>query len=202
MSVTSTLEILITPTVLSPRLPMFSYPTLLATQPDLTEKTSPAHPLLTETNKLTLLLPPNVVLPTSSLSIVGMYRVMLVKSYQASMDCGNREGHLPQTGNLHFSSALLSGFPRLLADQAAYRVLMSMWSKEAPLELMGKQGKEITVGLASTNRATELFKEVVLRVWRASNSPDAMPNKLRAVESIEDLYKRYLSLSMKLYTYI
>lgn len=108
------------------------------------------------------------------------------------MESSSREGSLPQTGNLHFSSALLSGFPRLLADQAAYRVLMQMWSKEAPSELMGKQGKEITVGLATTDRATDLFKEVVLRVWRASNSPDAMPNKLHAVESIEELYKRYL----------
>jgi hypothetical protein len=146
-------------------LPMFSYPTLSATaQPNSKEKIIPAHPLLTETNKLTLLLPPNIVLPTSSLSIVGMYRVMLVKSYQASMDSCNREGHLPQTGNLHFSSALLSGFPRLLADPAAYRVLMQMWSKEAPLELMGKLGKEITVGLASTNRYVYIHRYVHIHI--------------------------------------
>jgi hypothetical protein len=87
MPVLSTLEILITPSVLPP--PMFSYPTLQATaQPYPKEKITPAHPLLTETNKLTLLLPPNIVLPTSSLSIVGMYRVMLVKSYQVILSLG------------------------------------------------------------------------------------------------------------------
>jgi hypothetical protein len=35
---------------------------------------------------------------------------------------------------------------------------------------------------------------VVLRVWRASNSPDAQPDKLCAVESIETLYVREMRI--------
>ena len=78
-----------------------------------TEKTSTIlNPLLLKTNKLTSLLPLNVVLPTSSLSIVGIYRIMLLKSYQISLESNERL--LPQTGNIHSSSALLSGFPKLI----------------------------------------------------------------------------------------
>ena len=36
----------------------------------------------------------------------------------------------------------------------------------------------------------ELFKEVVLRVWRASNAPDAMVDKMKPIETIETIYKR------------
>ena len=36
----------------------------------------------------------------------------------------------------------------------------------------------------------ELFKEVVLRVWRASNAPDAMVDKMKPIETIEAIYKR------------
>ena len=39
--------------------------------------------------------------------------------------------------------------------------------------------KKITIGTATNQRATDVFKEVVLRVWRASNSPDAIPNKTK-----------------------
>jgi hypothetical protein len=37
---------------------------------------------------------------------------MLLNSYQVSLE--NAERHLPQTGTLHSSSALLSGFPKLI----------------------------------------------------------------------------------------
>ena len=43
-------------------------------------------------------------------------------------------------------------------------------------------------------RSKEVFKEVVLRVWRASNSPDAVPNKLLHVESIEVMYQREMRI--------
>jgi hypothetical protein len=40
----------------------------------------------------------------------------------------------------------------------------------------------------------DVFKEVVLRVWRASNSPDAIPDKLCPDESIEMLYVREMRI--------
>lgn len=40
----------------------------------------------------------------------------------------------------------------------------------------------------------DVFKEVVLRVWRASNSPDAIPDKLCPDESIEMLYIREMRI--------
>lgn len=58
----------------------------------------------------------------------------------------------------------------------------------------GKQGKDVTIGIAANQKASDVFKEVVLRVWRASNSPDAQPDKLCAVESIETLYVREMRI--------
>ena len=58
----------------------------------------------------------------------------------------------------------------------------------------GKLARDITVGIASNQKASDAFKEVVLRVWRASNSPDAQPDKLCPVESIETMYMRELRI--------
>ena len=49
---------------------------------------------------------------------------------------------------------------------------------------------QLTVGAATSPKAMELFKEVVLRVWRASNAPDAMVDKMHPIETIEAIYKR------------
>ena len=88
----------------------------LPTQPLQPEdiSTSLPNPMLTKTNRLTSLLPPNVVLPTSSLTIIGIYRVMLLKSLEVTLV--NAEKHLPQTGTLHSPSALLGGFPKLIGE--------------------------------------------------------------------------------------
>ena len=52
------------------------------------------------TNRLTSLLPPNVVLPTSALSLVGIYRTTLAQSF-ATIQKNNDERALPQTGSNH-----------------------------------------------------------------------------------------------------
>lgn len=81
--------------------------------------TSLPNPMLVKTNKLTSLLPPNVVLPTSSLTIIGIYRIMLLKSLQVTLE--NAEKLLPQTGTLHSPSALLGGFPKLIGEQLFFQ---------------------------------------------------------------------------------
>jgi hypothetical protein len=79
---------------------------------------------------------------------------------------------------------------------------MYMWSREAPVELVGtgKRGApanrlyELTVGAVTNPRAMDPFKEVVLRLWRASNSPDAQPSKLQAVETLDAIEARSLRM--------
>ena len=60
--------------------------------------------------------------------------------------------------------------------------------------IQGKGGKDITIGIASNQKAMDVFKEVVLRVWRASNSPDAIQDKLCPDESIEMQYIREMRI--------
>ena len=55
---------------------------------------------LVPANRLTSLLPPNVVLPTSALSLVGIYRTTLAQSF-ATIQKNNDERALPQTGAVH-----------------------------------------------------------------------------------------------------
>ena len=120
----SFLEIFITPSMIPPSFLSKASSSIISKNIPLqgtelalreTQKTSTVkNPYLLNTNQLTSLLPLNVVLPTSSLSMVGIYRIMLLKSYQISLE--NNERCLPQTGNLHSSSALLSGFPRLIGE--------------------------------------------------------------------------------------
>ena len=123
----SVLEILLTPSVLAPTLRSMvatavavSIPRHLSLQPPSTINGDhqKGNPLLFSTHRLTTLLPPNVVLSTSSLSIVGIYRIMLIKSFQVSL--ANADRHLPQTGTLHSSSVLLSGFPKLIGKCYTY----------------------------------------------------------------------------------
>lgn len=120
----SVLEILLTPSVLAPTLRSMvatavsvSIPRHLSLQPPANADQK-GNPLLFSTHRLTTLLPPNVVLSTSSLSIVGIYRIMLIKSFQVSLE--NADRHLPQTGTLHSSSVLLSGFPKLIGKSNTF----------------------------------------------------------------------------------
>ena len=121
----SVLEIILTPAIQAPTLRSIvatavsvSVPRPLAIQSPVSVENQKVsvitNPLLFSTNRLTSLLPPNVVLSTSSLSIVGIYRIMLIKSFQVSLE--NSDRHLPQTGTLHSSSVLLSGFPKLIGN--------------------------------------------------------------------------------------
>ena len=131
----SVLEILITPAILPPSFLSLASSSMLSKnipQPepvsiDVNKTSIIPNPLLLKTNKLTTLLPPNIVLPSSALSIVGIYRIMLLKSYQISME--NSDRNLPQTGSLHSSSALLSGFPRLIGKIEKQTNLFHEWIK-------------------------------------------------------------------------
>jgi Ca2+-binding EF-hand superfamily protein len=136
----------------------------------------------------TRLLPPNIVIPTSSVTVVGMYRKLLIKSLQLSHH--SMERVLPQTGVLHHADALLSSFPRILADDAACRVLLLLWKREFPKDLNGKTYKDMTVSDTSNIRALQVFRSVVLRLWRAFGSPHALPDKLTLFETdIETLQR-------------
>jgi hypothetical protein len=155
----------------------------------------PSSKPMAPTSHLTSLLPPNVVLPTSSLSLAGIYRATLAQSF-TTFQIQNDERMLPQTGiGLPMASAVLSGFPRLLSDYAAQMVLLWMWGTEFRRLLGPTAGTsaflaQLTVGAATSPQAMDLFREVVLRVWRASNSPDALPDKMQPVETIEAIYTR------------
>eukprot|EP00981_Chlorochromonas_danica_P011048 scaffold3678_cov157-Ochromonas_danica.AAC.1 len=141
---------------------------------------------------LTKLLPVNIVVPTSSVTIVGIYRKILADTLKLFEDQPDRI--LPQTGSLLHADVVLSSFPRILADPAACRVLMMLWKKEFPTELNGKTYRDMTINDASSVRALQVFRNVMLRLWHAFGSPDAQPNKLLPDESEEDIIARELRI--------
>jgi hypothetical protein len=140
----------------------------------------------------TRLLPPNIVIPTSSVTVVGMYRKLLIKSLQLSHN--HVERCLPQTGILHHADALLSSFPRILSDDAACRVLLLLWKREFPKDVNGKTYKDMTVADTSNIRALQVFRSVVLSLWRAFSSPHAQPDKLNPFETDQETLRREMRI--------
>lgn len=135
---------------------------------------------------MTSILPSNVVLPSNSISCVSCFRTIL----SSTLTNVHTDRMLPQTGSLPYADVLLSSFPRMLADPAASRVLFALWSKEAPAELCNRPMEALTLADVATPRVQQAFRDVVLRVYRAFSSPDAMPDKLNPIETAEHSYQR------------
>ena len=128
-------------------------------------------------------LPINIVIPSSSVTMVAIYRKLLKEAH---------EHRLATVSNVvrHTTDAIFSSFPRILADPAASRVMLYLWSKEAPADVVKAAGfKSLSEADVST-RALQVFRDIVLRVYRAFNSPDSIPSRLKPEESAEDIDRR------------
>jgi len=136
---------------------------------------------------LTSILPPNIVIPTSSVTIVGIFRKLLRDSFKL-LDQSNRI--LPQTGVLHHADPLLSTFPRVLADAAGSRVLLLLWKQEFPAELNGKTYKDMSLLDTSNVRALQVFRNVILHLYNAFSCPALLPDKLKPFETEVELQLR------------
>ena len=89
---------------------------------------------------------------------------------------------------LAHGDALLSTFPRLIADLPLCRVFMYLWSRSAPYELgPAANPADITIPLALHPTALSLFKQSVLSLWKVSASPTAKANRLLPYEAISQV---------------
>jgi len=128
---------------------------------------------------MTNLLPTNIVLARqTAASAVSIYRYLGSGSTKSQLVTDADRRALPQSGQLPSTDAVLSSFPRLLADPAAARVLLSLWQQECPAELIIKSPRNLTIADVSQPKVVDIFRHVVLRVYRAYSSPDAQWDKL------------------------
>lgn len=123
---------------------------------------------------------------------------------------------IPQSGeNLPLADAIFSSFPRILADPASSRVLLTLWASEAPevmlpsksFSMLGKSVdfssntaaaiNKITLADISNSHTLNIFREVVLRLWRACSSPDSQTDRLQPFESVETLFIRENKIRQK-----
>jgi hypothetical protein len=135
------------------------------------------------------LLPANIVLPRKSVLMAGLYRQLLSKEL-GDMLTAQSEAALPQSGTTKSQNVLLSAFPPIVADEAVRRVLMYLWPLEAPPSLFKKNMHQVTSNDLMQRKNLAAFREVVLRVYRAFNSPDAQPNPLNPIESASNVSRR------------
>ena len=152
---------------------------------------SPATTAAIEANRCRLyhVLPPNIILPTKGFVVVAIYRLMLQKALRLTIDAPDRV--LPQSACcIPNVDPILSSLPKLLADAAACRVLLYLWSKEAPTTVTAKPIAEITVEDVAATRVSDVYRDVVLRMYRGFNHLDAQPDRLNPFETIETVYKR------------
>ena len=87
-----------------------------------------------DTLRLNSFMPPSIILPSSAVSLVYIYRQMLRKARGQihALQYYHSERDLPQTSVINnISDIVLSSFPKIMDDTAASRVLMYFWSYES-----------------------------------------------------------------------
>ena len=136
-------------------------------------------------------LPENIILPSKIVSSVGIFRCLMTSMQQQYLSLDSSRV-LPQSGCfLPFGDVLLSSFPKLLSDTCAAKVMMLLWAREAPQNIGTLTDvRNISVSEATNPSVLKVFREVVLRVWRAYSSPEADKPKHIAVESYDDIIRR------------
>jgi hypothetical protein len=145
-------------------------------------------PAKDDDTKLISLLPPQLVLPTNGITLVGIYRELLKENMRLKLDPCDRV--LPQTNVTMQQDVILGSFPKILADPATASVLMKLWATVVPDTLTTKKLASITVADVSTKRVKDAFHDVVLKLYRTLHCVDAQPDKLNPFETAETLYKR------------
>jgi Ca2+-binding EF-hand superfamily protein len=128
-------------------------------------------------------LPPNIVIPSSSVSMVAIYRKLLKEAHMHQLSLSGGLKH-------HAADPIFSSFPRILNDPAASRVMLYLWSKEGPTDMIRAAGMKCLAEGEVTAQALQIFRHIVLRVYRAFNSPDAQRSRLVMEETLEGINTR------------
>jgi len=167
-------------------------------------------------------LPQNIIIPAQSVSAVGVYRHYLADTIREQELQSQIERILPQSGRLPTGDPIFSSFPRILNDPAACRVLLLLWRMEAPKSVAVRSSHPTAQAKAAPSspakkkedntevsgdalfvtpskytlpaRCVSVFRNIVLRVWRAMACPDARPPRTVMVESVKSLYRRELKI--------
>jgi hypothetical protein len=129
------------------------------------------------------------VVPSKAVILVGVFRDLLDLTTHSTV-VSHAERLLPQTGPAQRGDILLSAFPQILADGAAMEVLMLVWALEVSPELYRKGLSAINSNHLESEAVRTAFRDCVIRVWRAFNSPEARKNRLNPTETAEELRAR------------
>jgi len=134
------------------------------------------------------ILPHYILLPTKATTVAGIYRYVFIRHLLDVQEYGVPNRLLPQSATAaHAGDPVFSSFPRILSDPAASRVLMLLWSRESPKTISTRDGKV-------SEDAIKVFRDVVLRVWRAFSTPSTQPSRIAATESVHAVYRREMKI--------
>lgn len=134
------------------------------------------------------ILPHHILLPTKATTVAGIYRYVFIRHLLDVQEYGVPNRLLPQSATAaHAGDPVFSSFPRILSDAAASRVLMLLWSRESPKTISTRDGKV-------SEDAIKVFRDVVLRVWRAFSTPSTQPSRIAATESVHAVYRREMKI--------
>lgn len=151
---------------------------------------------------LLLPIPPNVILPMTGISLIGVYRHYHAQSYRQQQIQAQFDHILPQTGTLPTGDPIFSSFPKILNDPAACRVLLLLWSKEIPqnilnLNLSSKSSADllsVTIQYHIPENILEAFRRIILKLWRAMSCPNTTCPRTVLSESVKSIYRRELTI--------
>jgi Ca2+-binding EF-hand superfamily protein len=140
------------------------------------------------------LLPSNIILPVSAVTIFGIYRKLLFNAISMSRMQANTERLLPQTttgSSIYHADVILSSFPKIISDEALCHVLLLLWKKEYPILYNNKTYKDMIISDSYNTRVLEIFRNIILKLYIAYSSPySIVDKKLNSHESYEEIKKR------------
>lgn len=151
-------------------------------------------------------IPENVILPMAGISLIGVYRHYHVQSYRQQQIQAQIDHILPQTGTLPTGDPIFSSFPKILNDPAACRVLLLLWSKEIPQNILSlnlspnastdliSSTAALTIRYQIPENLLESFRRIILKLWRAMSCPNTTCPRTVLTESVKSIYRRELTI--------
>lgn len=107
------------------------------------------------------LLPANIITPSTTMSLIAIYRDLLLQARTNKIARNGRMSILPQSRAHPVTDIALTCFPRILQDEASCRNLYYIWSKEAPTPVMEVAKGDIGTNSVQQNKpSTTLVQQI------------------------------------------
>jgi hypothetical protein len=128
-------------------------------------------------------LPDNIILPTSSIAAVVLYRKLMADNgLFRAMETVRKVAISNQIG------IIISNFPRIMEDPAACDAFLWIWRKLLPNNFRGRI--HFTIQDLLSAKLNKIFNKIVLHLWAICNLHAAKPDSTNLLETEQEIARR------------